>query len=243
MANQRWDKEVDVAIVGSGGAGLTAAILAHDNGANVTVFERSDKIGGTTAVSGGGIWVPLNHHMSEIGAQDSREDALAYCKKLAAGRSSDELLETFVDTAHVMLSYLEEHTPVRYRACPMPDYRPEDPGAKTAGRTLDPEMFLKADLGDWADKLRPSPLLFVPIKIEESFTAFSQPKSLPVGEIIQRMKDGLVASGNALIGRLLKGCLDRKIDLQLEARGRELVREDGRITGIRIEQGGKDVFV
>jgi succinate dehydrogenase/fumarate reductase flavoprotein subunit len=243
LANQRWDQEVDVAVVGSGGAGLTAAVLAHDNGARVTVLERSDKIGGTTAVSGGGIWVPLNHHMSEIGAQDTREEAIEYCKRLAAGRSSDELLETFVDTAHVMLTYLEEHTPVRYRACPMPDYRPEDPGAKTCGRTLDPELFSKAELGEWADKLRPSPLLFVPIKIEESFMAFSQPKSLPVGEIVQRMKDGLVASGNALIGRLLRGCLDRKIEFQLETRARELVREDGRIVGLRVEQNGGDVFI
>jgi succinate dehydrogenase/fumarate reductase flavoprotein subunit len=113
---QRWDKEVDVAVVGSGGAGLTAAVLAHDNGARVSVLERSDKIGGTTAVSGGGIWVPMNHHMAGIGAQDTREEALAYCKKLAAARSPDELIETFVDTAPTMLRYLEEHTPVRYRA-------------------------------------------------------------------------------------------------------------------------------
>lgn len=240
---QRWHSEVDVVVVGSGGAGLTAAVLAHDNGAKVTVVERSDKIGGTTAVSGGGIWVPMNHHMADVDAQDSRDEALEYCKKLAAGRSSDDLLETFVDTAPQMLSYLEEHTPVRYRACPMPDYRPEAPGAKASGRTLDPEMFAKAELGEWADRLRPSPLLFVPIKIEESFIAFSQPKALPVGEIVQRMKDGLVASGNALIGRLLKGCLERKMSIQLETRARELVREDGRIAGLRVEQNGGDVFI
>ncbi len=243
MAKQRWDLEVDVAVVGSGGAGLSAAVLAHDNGARVAVLERSDKIGGTTAVSGGGIWVPLNHHMAEAGAQDSREEALLYCKRLAAGRSSDELIETFVDTAHEMLRYLEQHTPVRYRACPMPDYRPELPGAKRCGRTLDPEMFLKAELGDWADKLRPSPLLFVPMTIEESFLAFAQPKALPVQQIVERMKQGLVASGNALIGRMLRGCLDRSISFQLETRARELVREGGRVAGLRVERNGGDTFV
>ena len=244
MANQqRWDLEVDVAVVGSGGAGLTAAILAHDNGARVAVLERSDKIGGTTAVSGGGIWVPLNHHMAEAGVQDSREEALDYCKRLAAGRSSDELLETFVDTAPEMLRYLEEHTPVRYSACAMPDYRPETPGAKPRGRTLEPEMFSKAELGDWAEKLRPSPLLFVPMTIEESFRGFAQPKLIPVPKIVERMKGGLVASGNALIGRLLRGCLDRSISIQLETRARELVRDGCRVVGLRAEQGGSDFFV
>ena len=77
-----------MAVLGSGGAGLTAAILAHDNGAKVAIIERSPFVGGTTAVSGGGVWIALNHHMAELGIEDSREDALAYCKRLAAGRAS-----------------------------------------------------------------------------------------------------------------------------------------------------------
>ena len=83
-SDQKWDLEADVVVAGSGGAGLTAAILAHDNGANVVVIERSGKVGGTTAVSGGGLWVPMNGHMSEVGASDSRDEALAYCLALTA---------------------------------------------------------------------------------------------------------------------------------------------------------------
>ena len=94
---QDRDLEVDVAVLGSGGAGLTAAILAHDHGAQVAIIERSPLVGGTTAVSGGGVWIPLNQHMSELDIEDSREDALAYCKKLAAGRAPEDLIETFVD--------------------------------------------------------------------------------------------------------------------------------------------------
>ena len=74
---ENWDLECDVVVAGSGGAGLTAAILAHDQGAKAVVLERSDKVGGTTAVSGGGVWLPMNHHMGEIAANDPREAAPA----------------------------------------------------------------------------------------------------------------------------------------------------------------------
>lgn len=237
---QTWDLEADVVVAGSGGAGLTAAILAHDDGAKVVVLERSDKVGGTTAVSGGGVWVPLNHHLDE---PDTREAALAYCKRLTAGRAADEMVETFVDTAHQMIRYLEEHTPAQFHASKMPDYRTEEPGARRGGRTLECELFSKAELGEWAERLRPSPLMFVPFTIDEQFRGLSNPRSLPVKAVIERMKAGLVASGNALIGRLLKGCLDRGIEILLETRARELVRDDGRIVGLRAERNGGSLSI
>ncbi|MCH7954049.1 MAG: FAD-dependent oxidoreductase, partial [Chloroflexi bacterium] len=227
-----------VVVAGSGGAGLTATILAHDQGAKVVVLERSDKVGGTTAVSGGGVWIPMNHHMGEIDANDSREEALAYCKRLTAGRAPDELVETFVDTGRVAVRYLEEHTPVEYKATAMPDYRSEEDGAKMGGRTLECQMLAKSELGEWEDKLRPSPLMFVPLTIDEALSGLAKPKDLPVKTIIERMKAGMVASGNALVGRLLKGCLERDITILLETRARELVRRDGAIVGLRAERDG-----
>jgi hypothetical protein len=92
--NMNCDYQADVVVVGSGAAGLTAAILAHDNGARVIVVERTNKVGGTTAVSGGGIWIPLNHHMDEHGFRDTRAEAVAYCKQLAMDRVDLELIET-----------------------------------------------------------------------------------------------------------------------------------------------------
>ncbi len=238
-----WDLEVDVVVAGSGGAGLTAAILAHDQGARVAVLERSDKIGGTTAVSGGGVWVPLNHHMAEVGSDDSRAEALAYCKRLTAGRAPDELVETFVDTAHQMARYLEEHTPVAFHASRMPDYRSEEEGAKHGGRTLECELFPKAELGEWAERLRPSPLMFMPFTIDEQFLGLADPKSLPVKQVIERMQRGLVASGNALVGRLFKGCLERGVTVLPETRARQLVRESGRVVGMKAEREGRDFLV
>ncbi len=240
---EQWDLEIDVAVVGSGGAGLAAAILAHDHGARVAVLESSAKVGGTTAVSGGGLWIPLNHHMAEIGETDSREEALTYCKRLTDGQAPDELVETFVDTGHVMVRYLEEHTPLSFSACDMPDYRPEEPGGKLRGRTLDPEMLVKAELGEWAEKLRPSPLMFVPLKIVEGLQGMAKPKDVDVGAIVDRMKRGMVGAGNALIGRLLKACIDREITFLMETRARELVTDDSGVAGLRAEREGADYHI
>ena len=113
----RWDKGVDVVVMGSGAAGLAAATLAHDGGAQVLLLEKSDLIGGTTAVSGGMPWIPMNRHMAEVGQEDSRSDALTYIRRLTLGREPDPaLVETYVDTAAEMLDYLESKTPLRMSA-------------------------------------------------------------------------------------------------------------------------------
>jgi succinate dehydrogenase/fumarate reductase flavoprotein subunit len=242
-AINNWDQEVDVLAVGSGGSGLTAAILAHDHGPKALVIERSDKVGGTTAVSGGGLWIPMNHLMAENGIEDSREEALTYCKRLTAGRAADDMVETFVDTGHKLARYLEDSTDVEFEFSGTPDYRAEEAGAKPGGRTLDQKFFEKSQLGDWADRLRPTPLMFIPLKIDEMLKGMAKPRSVPVDQIVDRMSKGMVGSGNALVGRLLKSCLDRGIEIKLEARARQLVVEDGRVIGLRVEADGRDQFI
>src|SRR5688572_32479088 len=123
---KRWEIETDVVVVGTGGAGMTAALAAKSQGAEVVVLEKAPKVGGTTAVSGGVVWVPNNHHMAAIGVSDSRDEALAYTTRLADGRSDAELIATFVDTVPIMARYVEERTPVRFQAlAKYPDYHPE----------------------------------------------------------------------------------------------------------------------
>lgn len=246
MPEAKWDQEFDVVIAGSGAAGLTAAILAHDHGARVAVLERSDKVGGTTAVSGGVVWVPLNDHMGEVEATDSREEAIAYCKRLAAGTVPDEMIETYVDTGHRMIRYLEEHTPVRFSVWRAPDYYADGPGGKQRGRALEPVLFGKRDLGEWADRLRPSPMFIVPLTLEEMLTKYrvlTNTTELPMDLLVKRMQEGMVGCGNALVGRLLKGCLHRGITIMLETRAVELMRSGQRVVGVRAEQGGRDVFL
>ena len=238
-----WDRDIDVLVVGTGGSGLVAAILAADRGASVLLIDRSDKVGGTTAVSGGGAWIPLNHHMSDIGATDSRERAIAYCTRLAAGRTPPELIETFVDTGHVMAKYIEEHAPGEFHASTLPDYQSEFEGAAHGGRSLDPGLFELKELGEWASKLRPSPLMFVPMTMDEALKSQGQPHTIPMKQIVERMKAGLEGAGNALVGRLLKACLDRGIEIQLGTRARELVRDGGRVIGLRAEREEADLYI
>ncbi len=242
----RWDQEVDVAVVGTGGGALAAAILAHDKGARVLLLEKSEKVGGTTAISGGGVWIPLNPHMKDLGLADSREEALMYCKLLTDGKAPDELVETYVDRGVEMIRYLEKHTPLKMRSTHMPDYQAEKPGGKLGGRCLEAELFATKELGEWESKLRRGPTMPIPMGIEESFTrwrAMVSPKDIDMELIAERMDQGLVSSGNALMGRMLKGCLDRNIPILLETPARELVMDDGQVAGLRAERDGHDYFI
>ena len=110
---EKWDIETDVLIAGTGGAGLVAAIIAHDDGAKVTIIEKTNKVGGTTAVSGGIPWIPNNHHMSDVGISDSTEEAFTFMKTLAQGRANDDVIRAFVENAPVMIKYLEDNTTMK----------------------------------------------------------------------------------------------------------------------------------
>src|SRR4051812_50057884 len=114
--------DYDVIVLGTGGAALTAAIVAAEEGARVGLFEKRDTVGGTTVYSGGMIWIPLNQHEpAEKG--DTREKALAYLKTIANGTVSDEMLETYVDRGQGWGRYLGDRTPRRCYAPPTsPDY-------------------------------------------------------------------------------------------------------------------------
>ena len=105
----------DVVVLGSGAAALAAAVAAHGHGAErVGMFEKADVVGGTSAMSGGMIWIPCNHHMAELGLADSREDVLRYLDSLSHDRIIPELAEAYVDTGPEMLRWFEENTPVMF---------------------------------------------------------------------------------------------------------------------------------
>jgi len=243
----KWDLETEVLVVGSGGGALTAAILAHDNRAKVMVIEKSDKVGGTTSDSGGLMWIPRHHLMAARGASDSRDEALNYCKKMAKGRVADELVEKYVDTAPEMARYMEENTPLEYEATSYPDYHPEFEGGHTdeGSRSLGPVLFNKNDLGEAAVNLRGNrnpgiPMLFSELEKWEAGTKIHQ---VPFDVIAERMEAGLAGFGEALMGHLYKGCLDRGIEPMLNTRGRELVMKDGKVIGLKAEKDGKDFFI
>jgi 3-oxosteroid 1-dehydrogenase len=246
-SKKRWEIETDVVVVGTGGAGMTAALAAKSQGAEVALLEKSSKVGGTTAVSGGVVWVPNNHHMAEVGVTDSRQEALDYTLRLADGRSDPELVATYIDTAPSMVRFVEEQTPIRFQALGRyPDYHPEFQGGKSGGRSLDPGLFDTNLLGAHKAKLRRSPIFgMTAMSVAEAtdWGVFHKPLALPFKLLGERYSKGLVCYGGALSGGLYKALLDRAIEPQLETAARELIVEEGRVIGLRVERGGQSLSI
>lgn len=248
MANRpdKWDIETEILVVGTGGSGLVAAIIAHDEGATVTLIEKTNKVGGTTAVSGGIPWIPNNHHMSEVGETDSKEEVMTFMKILAQGRANDDVIEAFVDIAPEMLKYIEENTTFKCDALQMPDYKAEITGGKSRGRSVGPHPFDTSLLGDWKKKLRQSTVTILPMswaEFEAAGNGINYVINLDYNLLGERVSKGIVGMGAATVGHLFKACLDRGIEPLLETRAQELVTEDGRIVGLKTERDGKDFHI
>jgi succinate dehydrogenase/fumarate reductase flavoprotein subunit len=245
---QDWDRLVDVVVVGTGGAALTAATLAHDGGAEVLVVDKADMIGGTTAVSGGVMWLPGNHHMTEAGITDDRADAVAYASRLAMGHEHDpHLIEVFVDTAPEVLAYLEAHTPLRMATVPnFPDYYfPYDiPGKRHGGRSVEPRPYaVGTELPEWRDRLVTRGTLMSLGAVTTLGEDFTLPDDELRAELARREAADVRTKGAALIAMLFKGLLERGVETLLETPARELVVHDGAVVGIRIEHEGRSVLV
>lgn len=237
MAEAKWNLESDVVVLGTGGAGLTAAIAAHDFGAGeVVVLEKSGMIGGTTAMSGGMLWIPNNHHQLEAGIPDSEEDVVAYLDSLAPGRLDPETLAAFMESGPEMIRYFADRTPVRLHAYPgFPDYQPYAPGAKAdGGRSLDNDAFPFEQLGSLATRVNPTKMEY-PVRgsLLEAATGTLDPVTLA-----HREKHDYRGLGQGLIGALYKAILNRGIPVQFEKRARHLVKDGRRVIGVVAE--GRD---
>jgi len=238
-----WNLEADVVVLGSGGAAMTAAISAHDFGAKeVVILEKTGMVGGTTAMSGGMLWIPNNHHQHEAGYSDSDEEVVAYLDGLAPGALDPDTLWSFMQNGPEMLRYLAEKTPVRLCTFKdFPDYQPYSPGAKPdGGRSLDNEAFAFERLGKWAARVNPSKMAY-PLRgsLMEAVTG-----ALDEATLAERERGDYRGLGQALAGALFKAVLDRGIPVEFEKRARKLVKEGGRIIGVIAEDAqGRDFAV
>jgi succinate dehydrogenase/fumarate reductase flavoprotein subunit len=138
-----WDREVDVVVVGAG-TGLVGALAAAAHGAQVLVLEKRVAPGGSTAMSGGVVWVPNNHAMRAEGIEDSRAAVITYLRQLALGQADEELIEAFADSAPRMARFVEDNTELRWRVSRImggvADYHPEWPGSVLRGRSIEPAI-------------------------------------------------------------------------------------------------------
>ncbi len=242
-----WHLEVDVVAIGSGAAGAVAALAAHAGKAKVAVLEKTDKFGGTTAVSGGVVWVPTNRHMRALGIDDSLDEAIAYVTRLADGRSDPALIRRWLEAAPEMLDLVEASTAIEFKALARyPDYHPELAGGRAGGRSLDPGLFDTNTLGPWKDKLRRSPVFgMTAMSVTEAteWGVFSKPSALPFALLGKRYKQGLVCYGGALSGGFLKALLDRGIEPMLSTPVEDLIVDEDRVVGVRAMQGGKEMLI
>jgi succinate dehydrogenase/fumarate reductase flavoprotein subunit len=242
---QRPSEEFDIVVVGSGGGGLVAAITAAENGARVAVLERSAKFGGTTAYSGGKIWIPDNHHMRRCGIPDSREAAARYLLRVC-GDDHPEMIDAYLQHAPEMAAYVEERTPLAFYPCVnYPDYHPTFEGATLGGRALDAVPFDASGLGEQLAHVRRSPT-FLPFTHEE-WEAWRWPADFDWTLIGERITSDVVTTGAAIVAALMQGCLERGVTLYRNTRGRRLLAEDlrpgipprPRVAGIEVDQNGE----
>jgi 3-oxosteroid 1-dehydrogenase len=231
-----WDNDVDVVVLGSGGAGLTAALTAATNGASVAVYEKAATVGGTTAVSGGIVWIPA--HRRSADGELPVEEAMAYLRAQSLGFMDDELVETFVRTGAEMLDYVEAHSELQFEIAEgFPDYKPELPGGRAAGgRSLNAKPFDLSRLGEWRDRISSFPADFSNVGIDAETRA-------RIHASVDNGSGDYCVAGTALIAGLLKGLLDVGVIPRTNARAVELIADSTGITGVRINRDGKDVRV
>lgn len=238
--NALKEASLDLLVVGSGAAGMAAALSGAAHGLRVAVLEAADTFGGTTAVSGGVLWVPNNHHMAAHGIEDSFEDVLGYVQRVSAGKSPDALIRAWLHNAPIVAQKLEQALGEAFLALPTyPDYQPELPGGKNGGRSLDNPLFNTHDLGEWRERLRKNPITGrAPMTIGEAMEwgVFSKPFDYPYKKVGQRAKDGIVHGGAALMGRALKRALDAGVTFVHSAHVTDLVYQDERVQGVVVTQ-------
>jgi len=235
---------VDVAVVGSGAAGLSAALVASVCCARVLVLEKSTLLGGTSAMSGGGTWIPCNRHAREAGVEDSPEDAMRYLHATAPegwAQTETALWQSFVEHAPVMLDFFEEHTQLRFELVHEPDPFAEAEGGRIFGRMLTPSLLDRAIAGPYAHLIRGSTLpQHITYNEAKRYRVYERPMraAFALGpRWLLRMATGRVGCGNALIAGLLEGCTRHGCRIVAGARVTGLSQDaaTGRVEGVSYE--------
>lgn len=262
MMSSPFDNEVDVVVVGSGAGGMAAALTAHIEGLSVLLIEKTDRIGGSTAVSGGAVWAPLNAQAAGAGHPDSMDAVMSYLAQTVGDAAPAALQRRYVEACGAMIDYFHQHTALRLVARTYsPDYYSDRPGASRGGRSLDPAEFDGRALKQRFKELRDPLAEFVVLggmmvnltdvkhllAITRSFASFRHGMKLLLRYASDRLRGHhrgtRLLLGNALAASLFKSVLDRGIPYWLEAPVQALRIGPAGVNGVSVQHRGKRVEI
>src|ERR1700680_15487 len=242
----------DVVVIGAGAGGMTAAVVAAAEGLSVLLIEKTEFVGGTTAWSGGMVWIPVNAGMKQAGIEDSPSAAANYLASTLPATENADLRETFLLRDPEAAKYLEANSEVRLQPVKIyPDYYPDLPGATAGGRVLEPAAFAGARLGKSFARLGP-PLpeftLFGGMMVNRldiphlrrfgrSFRSTARSIRLVSRYALQRLRaprGTTLHLGNALAARLYASLLARNVKVLFGASVEQLVIEGVSVRGGQI---------
>jgi 3-oxosteroid 1-dehydrogenase len=247
--------EVDVVVVGAGGAGMTAALAAGKHGLETVLVEKSPWFGGSTARSGGGVWIPGNEALRSAGQvdPDDLEQSKLYLDSIVGGDVPKVRRDTFLDRGPEVMEFLREHTPLRFAWVPeYSDYHPEAPGGRVRGRSVEPVPMDARSLGDEelgrlhpAYTKAPANLIVTQAdfrKISLGLRTLRGPLTM-LRVMVARLWSSLrgrkmYAMGNALAIGLRQGLVDAGVPVHYETELTDLLIEDGRVVGVRVLHQG-----
>jgi 3-oxosteroid 1-dehydrogenase len=244
----------DVVVVGAGGAGMTAALAAsRKHGFTTLLIEKSPYFGGSTARSGGGVWIPGNYALKAAGQVDPGDDEAArtYLQSIVGDVVTQVRRDTYLDRGPEVMDFIRDSTPVRFAWVPeYADYLPEQPGGRPRGRSVEPVPMDCRFLGEELDRLHP-PYTKAPVNLIVTQADFRKlslglrtvrgPLTM-VKVLLKRMwamatGKKMYAMGNAIAIGLRKGLTDAGVTVEYETELVDLVVEDGRIAGVVVRQG------
>lgn len=251
------DTAVDLLVVGSG-TGMAAALAAHELGLSVLIVEKSSYVGGSTARSGGALWLPASPVLDEANAGDTAERAGTYLDSVVAGSAPPQRSAAFVAQVSATVEMLRRTTPLRlFWARDYSDYHPEEPGGSAAGRTCECRPFDTSLLGEYRTRLEPG-LMEVTVPMPTTgadyrwmnLVARLPRKGIPV--YAKRLVQGVggrmlgrryAAGGQGLMAGLFTGVLRAGIPIWTGTTLTRLTRRGERVSGAVVEHGGREVTI